>query len=201
MPAKASRDLWNVNTPRGPKYTIQWQLHVNKTYLICSCVINIELYVCVSLFCNVAKFGTEERKGTEIWPGCAEMVTDSFVLCGVSVYFFHPCFCWLGHHVALKFWGGDGVLTAITFFVLLSPFLLIYQKFSLLNPSPTSSVVNFSFFVGYFSFLHLQRSLLYPRVFNTPSPCERRRHSSQVYNKWHSALLLTAKRTGSRIVS
>lgn len=106
MPAKASRDLWNVNTPRGPKYTIQWQLHVNKTYLICSCVINIELYVCVSLFCNVAKFGTEERKGTEIWPVCAVMVTDSFVLCGVSVYFFHPCFCWLGHHVALKFWGG-----------------------------------------------------------------------------------------------
>lgn len=79
--------------------------------------------------------------------------------------------------------GGDGVLTAITFFVLLSPFLLIYQKFSLLNPSPTSSVVNVSFFVGYFSFLHLQRSLLYPRVFNTLSPCERRRHSSQVYNK------------------
>lgn len=106
MPAKASRDLWNVNTPRGPKYTIQWQLHVNKTYLICSCVINIELYVCVSLFCNVAKFGTEERKGTEIWSVCAVMVTDSLVLCGVSVYFFHPCFCWLGHHVALKFWGG-----------------------------------------------------------------------------------------------
>lgn len=142
MPAKASRDLWNVNTPRGPKYTIQWQLHVNKTYLICSCVINIELYVCVSLFCNVAKFGTEERKGTEIWSVCAVMVTDSFVLCGVSVYFFHPCFCWLGHHVALKFWGGDGVLAAITFFVLLSSFLLIYQKFSLLNPSPTSSVAN-----------------------------------------------------------
>ena len=40
------------------------------------------------------------------------------------------------------------MLTAITFFVLLSPFLLIYQKFSLLNPSPTSSVVNVSFFVG-----------------------------------------------------
>lgn len=49
------------------------------------------------------------------------------------------------------------MLTAITFFVLLSPFLLIYQKFSLLNPSPTSSVVNVSFFVGFFSFLHLQR--------------------------------------------
>lgn len=44
------------------------------------------------------------------------------------------------------------MLTAITFFVLLSPFLLIYQKFSLLNPSPTSSVVNVSFFVGYFRF-------------------------------------------------
>lgn len=43
------------DTPQGLEYAIQCQLHVNKPYPICRCVINIDSSVCVGLFCNVTR--------------------------------------------------------------------------------------------------------------------------------------------------